>query len=267
MATTKQGTDQILTRAEDGIFHIQLNRPEKKNALTQAMYQGIAMAVQEAEQDDSIRVIHITGTDDCFCAGNDVLDFKSVKEKADAGESRAPEGLNMIGVMMEAKKPIVASVTGYAIGIGVTLLLHCDLVYAAASAIFRLPFVNLGLCPEAGSSYLIPRISGYQRAAELILLGDKFDAQTAREAGIVNAVYPDDELAAAVAAKARQLAQQPPASMRISKALLKRGYANAVHEAMGAESQQLVPLLVAPEAVEAFAAFAQRREPDFSQFT
>ncbi len=267
MALTEQGTDQILTSAEDGIFRIQLNRPEKKNALTQAMYQGVADGVEAADKDGSIRVILITGTEDCFCAGNDVMDFKNVKDQKDSGDSQPRQGNSMIGVLMESQKPVIASVSGFAIGIGTTLLLHCDLVYAAESAVFRLPFVNLGLCPEAASSYLLPRLAGYQHAAELVLLGDKFSAETAREAGIVNQVYPDAELADAVMAKARQLAAQPPNAMRITKALLKRGHMSAVNEANVAEMKHFGQLLVEPEAVEAFAAFAERREPDFSKFT
>lgn len=265
MATTEQKTDQVLTSSQDGIFRIQMNRPEKKNALTQAMYLAIGEGLEEADKDDAVRVIILTGTDDCFCAGNDVMDFKNVKDQPQQ-EEEAPR-VSMIPSLMAARKPIIASVSGFAIGIGTTMLLHCDLVYAAQSAVFRLPFVNLGLCPEAGSSFLLPQMMGYQRSAELIFLGDKFDAETACQAGIVNAVYPDAELNAEVMQKAKQLAGQPPAAMRITKALLKRGHENAVKEASTAEMGHFSRLVVEPEAVEAFAAFAERREPDFSHLT
>ena len=164
-------------------------------------------------------------------------------------------------------KPIVAAVRGPAIGIGVTMLLHCDLIYAAESARFQLPFVNIGICPELGSTLMLPAMLGHPRAAELLLLGESFTAAQAREAGIVNAVLPDGELLAHAEAQANKLAAQPPHALRTSKALLKRWTREQLQGVIAAEINSFVPLLKMPEAVEALEAFMQKRKPDFSKFS
>jgi enoyl-CoA hydratase/carnithine racemase len=168
--------------------------------------------------------------------------------------------------LIGAQKPIVAAVQGPAVGVGTTMLLHCDLVYASEQARFHLPFVNLALVPEAGSSYMLPQMSGHQRAAELLMLGEPFDAQTAHEAGFVNAVVADDAVLDVAAEKAADLAAKPPAALRLTKALLKGGAQAQITEAVQVEASHFAELLHSPEALEAFTAFVERRQPDFSKF-
>jgi enoyl-CoA hydratase/carnithine racemase len=258
--TVDDSSKHVLIESREGILKIQMNRPEKKNALTFAMYQKMADALIQADQDDSVRVILLTGTENCFCAGNDLVDFRNVS----LGKERPRNPF--VPAISGAKKPIVAAVSGVAIGIGTTMLLHCDLVYAGAKAVFHLPFVNLGLCPELGSSILLPLLMGHQRAAELFLLGEPFSAQTAREAGIVNQVCPEEELMATALESARKLAGQPSASVRLTKALMKRGRDALVKAAIEEEADQFAKRLLSPEAKEAFQAFIERRKPDFSRF-
>ena len=258
--TVEDSSKHILVDSQSGILRIQMNRPEKKNALTFAMYQKMADALIRADQDDSVRVIFLTGTENCFCAGNDLIDFKNVS----LGKERPSNPF--VPAISGAKKPIVAAVSGVAIGIGTTMLLHCDLVYAGAKAVFHLPFVNLGLCPELGSSILLPLLMGHQRAAELLLLGAPFGAETARAVGIVNLVCPEEELMATALDNARKLAAQPSASVRLTKALLKRGREAVVKAAIEEEADQFAKRLLSPEAKEAFQAFVERRKPDFSRF-
>lgn len=257
-------TGHVRVDCQEGILRIQMNRPEKKNALTRAMYKTIADAIVLADRDDAVRVVLITGTGDCFTSGNDLADFREAATTA-TGTARP---LNpIIPAISQAKKPIVAAVTGVAVGIGTTMLLHCDLVCAGTKARFQLPFVNLGLCPELGSSAILPLMMGHQRAAALLLLGEVFDAETAREAGIVNVVCTDGELQEKALQKARQLAAQPPASVRLTKELMKRGREQVVKQAIAEELVHFNERLKSPEAGEAFLAFAERRKPDFSRFS
>ena len=256
-----QGAEYIRVTSREGILHVQMNRPEKKNALTRAMYQAMADAILEADREEGIRVILLTGTADCFTSGNDLADFISAKNQRDK-ELNNP----FIPVISRAKKPVVAAVGGLAIGIGTTMLLHCDLVYAGTKARFQMPFVNLGLCPELASSLLLPRQIGYQRAAELLLLGEPFDAITARELGLVNAVLPEEELLDAALRKARQLASQPSSSVCLTKALMKRPIEAAVSKAIDDELGYFMELLQSPAAAEALQAFLEKRKPDFSRF-
>jgi enoyl-CoA hydratase/carnithine racemase len=252
--------EHIVVSVQDRILTLRLDRPEKKNALTRGMYLGMIEALQQAESDANVRVVLITGTEVCFTAGNDLMDFANAKP----GESSpAILYLQTLGTM---QKPVIAAVGGVAVGIGTTMLLHCDLVYAASDARFQLPFVNLGLCPEAGSSALLPALMGHRRAAELLFFGEPFSADTAQDRGIVNAVVAGNELLSAAAAKARQLAEKPPSALRTTKALLKRGSAAIIADAMAKETEQFAALLQGPEAREAMMAFMQRRKPDFSKF-
>jgi enoyl-CoA hydratase/carnithine racemase len=253
-------TDNIVTTIADRVLHIQMNRPEKKNALSLTMYTAITQALEAARRDSAVRVITITGTEGCFTSGNDVADFLANPPSG----SDSPV-IRFLEALIAADQPVIAVVNGLAVGIGVTMLLHCDLVYAAESATFQLPFVNLGLVPEAASSMLLPRMAGYHRAAEMLLLGDRFDARTALEAGLVNSLHPESALAGVVKERAAALVAKAPASIRMTKALLKRDL-ESVPARMAEEGRCFGQQLKSPEVREAVEAFIERRKPDFSRF-
>jgi enoyl-CoA hydratase/carnithine racemase len=252
--------EHIVVSLQDRVLSIRLDRLEKKNALTRGMYLGMIEALQQAEADTNVRVVLISGTPECFTAGNDLMDFAAAKP----GETSP--AITYLQALAAAQKPVIAAVGGVAVGIGTTMLLHCDLVYSATDARFQLPFVNLGLCPEAGSSVMLPELMGHRRAAELLFFGEPFNAEAAHAMGIVNAVVPGSELLATAMAKAQILAEKPPSALRITKALLKRGAAGAISDGMAAETEKFAALLQGPEAKEAMMAFMQRRKPDFSKF-
>jgi enoyl-CoA hydratase/carnithine racemase len=252
--------ENIATALHQHVFSIHIDRPEKKNALTRAMYVALMDAIQRAEQDAAVRVVVLTGGEECFTAGNDIADFASAKP----GE--APVALEYLKALAAATKPVIAAVAGVAIGIGTTMLLHCDLVYATDNARFQLPFVNLGLCPEAGSSAILPMLLGRHRAAELLMLGEPFGAEAARHLGLVNHTLKPHEFVPKVMEWAHQLAEKPPDSLRTTKMLLKSGMQDAIARAMDRETEQFARLLQGPEAREALAAFLERRKPDFSKF-
>jgi enoyl-CoA hydratase/carnithine racemase len=252
--------DNISVETRDRVLTIRMDRPEKKNALTGAMYSSMTEALRQADRDSTVRVVLITGTETCFTAGNDLADFAAAKPGQPA------PAVGYLETLAATTKPVVAAVGGVAIGIGTTMLLHCDLIYAAANARFQLPFVNLGLCPEAASSLILPWRMGHHRAAELLFFGEQFGAEAARDLGLVNEVLPDAELAAAALTKARQLSEKPPAALRTTKKLLKCAPADDIQHAMVRETEQFAALLQAGEAREAMAAFLERRKPDFSRF-
>lgn len=233
-------------------------RPAKKNALTAAMYDALAEAVAAAEADREVRAILFHGTPEAFTAGNDLHDFLA---QPPSGED-APV-FRFLRAVANAANPLVAAVNGPAVGIGTTLLLHCDLVYAGEDARFQLPFTRLGLVPEFASSYLLPYIAGYQRAAELLLLGEAFDATRAHEAGFVTRVTPAAQAFDAALEAAQKLAALPAASVRHTKALLKRAHRGAVEAQLAAEGEQFRRMLTEPAAREAFDAFLAKRAPDF----
>ncbi|HWX12962.1 MAG TPA: enoyl-CoA hydratase [Trinickia sp.] len=254
-------TNDILIERADGVMTIAFNRPDKRNAITSAMYQAMADALAQARDDAGVRAILIRGGAGAFSAGNDLEDFM----KAPPTGEDAPV-LQFLRGLSAAPKPIVASVEGVAVGIGTTLLLHCDLVYAADSAMFSLPFSQLALCPEAASSLLLPRLAGYQPAAEKLLLGEAFDAREAHRMGIVNRLLPAGEVDAFAFAQAAKLALLPASSLRVTKALMKRAGEQEVAERMKEEVVHFGKMLLAPEAREAMRAFLQKRKPDFRQF-
>lgn len=229
----------ILTTLDQHILRLQINRPGKKNALTPAMYDALREAIESSDRDDEIRVIYITGSGDSFSAGNDLNSFLSDPGSLAPGE--------FIKAIASAVTPIVAAVNGLAVGVGVTMLLHCDLVYAAEGAMLRAPFIDLGLVPEAASTYLLPRMAGYGRAAELLLLGDAFSAEKARDCGIVNEVVAADALDGLAWSKAQQLAAKPTEALRQTKMLLKRGTQQAVRETIDAELEIIAERLVSDE--------------------
>lgn len=251
----------IETFYQAGVLRIGINRPEKKNALSLAMYDAMAEAIAGAEADARVRVLLLHGTRDCFTSGNDLGDF--VKSPPRGEDSPVFRFLKAIS---GAQKPIVAAVNGPAVGVGTTLLLHCDLVYAGESALFQMPFVNLGLCPEAGSSFLLPRLVGHQRASEMLLLGEPFGADRAREVGLVNEVFPDGKMLQRAVAQAQKLAERPPSAVRLAKALLKDSQAALVNQVLSKEGAHFIARLSTPEAAEALGAFFEKRRPDFSRF-
>lgn len=254
-------SNHVHTETADRIATIRLDRIEKKNALTAAMYQAIADAIGAAEADAQVRAILIHGQADCFCAGNDLKDFLEHPPHGDDSPV-----FRFLQTISRAEKPIVAAAGGPAIGIGTTMLLHCDLVYAAPETRFQLPFVSLGLVPEAGSSLLLPMLAGYQRAAELMLLGQPFNAAKALAAGIVTEVVPGGDLLQHARDSAAAIAALPPSSVRMTKALMKKSMAQAVAGQIRDEGMLFRERLAGPEAKEAMTAFFEKRKPDFSKF-
>ncbi|MDP2826797.1 MAG: enoyl-CoA hydratase [Sulfuritalea sp.] len=246
----------------EGVFHIEMARPEKKNALTADMYQTMADALAGADSDPAVRVILISGAGGNFTAGNDLADFLATPPM----DENAPV-YQFIEGFAKLQKPFVAAVEGVAIGVGTTMLLHCDLVYAGNGARFALPFANLGLTPEAASSLLLPLRTGHARAAEMLMIGEAFSAQVAREVGIVNAVLPDAQVLDHALERCRKLTTQPAASLRLTKQLMKRAQNALIRETMSVEAEVFRERLVSPEAKEAFAAFFEKRKPDFSSFS
>ena len=252
----------VLVETRDRVARIELSRPEKKNALSPQMYAAMAQALEAADADGAVRAVLIHGQSGCFTSGNDVQDFLELERPP--GASPAAGFLRAIA---GAGKPIVAAVGGPAVGVGTTMLLHFDLIYAAPNARFQLPFVPLGLLPEAASSLLLPMIAGYQRAAELLLLGQPFTAEKALAAGIVTEIVPEGELLERARQAALALAALPPASVRMTKELMKRALAPAVRERMQEELVLFGERLRSPEAKEALSAFLHKRRPDFSRFS
>jgi enoyl-CoA hydratase/carnithine racemase len=244
----------ILVNEADGILTLEISRREKKNALTADMYRAMSAALSHARDHSHVRVALIRGQEDMFTAGNDLADFLNRK----AGDPSA--AIPFLHLIAAFEKPLVAAVAGNAVGIGTTMLLHCDLVFAADNARFQLPFVSLALCPEGASSLLLPRVAGYQRAAELLLLGEPFGAEQAREAGFVNRVLPAGELMAAALEAARKLAARPATSLAMTKALLKRTPDRTAIEAIDEEAMFFAELVAAHEAKARFAAFLDKRD-------
>jgi enoyl-CoA hydratase/carnithine racemase len=252
----------IVVETRERIARIELARPDKKNALTLEMYQALADALVAAEGDAQVRAVLIHGAADCFCSGNDLKDFLERPPHGDESPT-----WRFLRAVSSAAKPLVAAVGGAAVGIGTTMLLHCDLVYAAPNARFQLPFVPLGLVPEAASSLLLPMIAGYQRAAELLLLGQPFGGAKALAAGFVTEVVPEGELIEHARGAALALAALPPASVRLTKQLMKGRTAEAVAARLELEGGHFRERLASPEAKEAMSAFFEKRKPDFSRFS
>ena len=250
----------ILIHQEAGVTTVTFNRLDKKNSITSAMYAALADAIAAAEADPATRVVVLQGHETIFSAGNDIGDFLN----APPASTDSPVFRFLHGIAA-FPKPILAAVSGPAVGIGTTMLLHCDLVYAGDNAAFSMPFVNLGLCPEAASSLLVPQLMGYHRAAEALLLGEPFMAEAALEVGLVTRVVPPQEAQALAQAQARKLAAKPLSALIETKRLMKGGASEAVHRRMDEEAVSFGRMLREPAAREAFQAFMERRKPDFSQ--
>ncbi|MEI6601356.1 MAG: enoyl-CoA hydratase [Comamonadaceae bacterium] len=251
---------ELLIDKSHGVLTITLNRLDKKNSLTRTMYAGMAHALAQADADATLSAAVIQGHETVFSAGNDIGEF--LNRLASGEESPAFQFLRAISVF---SKPLLAAVCGPAVGIGTTMLFHCDLVYAGDNAAFSMPFVNLGLCPEAASSYLAPQLMGYGRAAEALLLGEPFLAETALEMGLVSRIVPPSEASALAQRQARKLAAKPLGSLIETKRLLKKSQSGIVAERLLEEGASFARLLTEPAAREAFTAFLEKRKPDFSK--
>jgi enoyl-CoA hydratase/carnithine racemase len=253
----------IITERSNGILRVELNRPEKKNAMTAAMYTSLAEIINVAGKDEAVRVVLWHAAGSAFCAGNDMGDFL----KNPPGPGNFPQG-DAMDALIGFEKPIVAAVQGVAIGGGTTMLTHCDFVYAGESTKFQVPFVNLGLVPEFGSSYSVPGCVGHLRAAELFLLGEPFTATRAAELGLATRVVPDKDLLATATETAQKLAAKPSGALQAGKRLIKQASIGQVREAaLKIEPPVFFERLRSAEAKEAFSAFLEKRPPDFSKIS
>jgi enoyl-CoA hydratase/carnithine racemase len=265
LKSTPEYAMSIKTATLNGVATIEIARPEKKNALTVAMYQAMTDALVAARADGAVRAVLITGQPGVFTSGNDIEDFMS-RPPSQGSDAMDSPVFRFMHALLECDKPVVAAVTGAAIGIGTTLLLHCDFVYVSDEARLAMPFVALGLVPEFASSLVVPQLMGHRRAAEKLLLGDPFTPEQAVECGIANAVLPAGE----VVNHARRVAERfnglPPGAVREAKRLLRGPQAEAILATIRTEGEIFGRRLRSPEAMEAFQAFFQKRKPDFSQF-
>jgi enoyl-CoA hydratase/carnithine racemase len=252
--------DNIVTEWSEGILRVELNRPEKLNALTSKMYMKLADIFNEAAKDERTRVVLWHGAGDAFSAGNDVRDF--LEHPPGPGES--PQA-RLMNALVDFDKPLIAAVRGAAIGGGTTMLLHCDFVYAGESTRFQMPFINLAVVPEFGSSWLVPATIGHIRAAELIMFGLPFGARRATELGLVTRVVSDQDVLPVATETARKLAEKPAAALRVSKRLLKRSFREEIRAAMKVETDAFSVQVRSEEAKEALTAFLEKRPPDFTR--
>ncbi len=250
---------EILQHTEDGVLTITFNREARKNSLNRAMYSQLAAIFRSAADDKTVRVAVLQGAENIFTAGNDIADFLEFPPT----HIDAPV-FEFMFAMAEFPKPIIAAVCGPAVGIGTTLLMHCEMVLAGDNAAFAMPFINLGVCPENGSSLLAPQIFGYQRAAELLLLGEPFNADTALEIGLVNKILPPAEVNVSALSLAKKMAAKPLSSLLATKALLKKNQAALLNQVICDEAQTFGQMLGAPAAKEAMSAFMEKRKPDFT---
>src|SRR5271170_7998957 len=251
--------NELLTERSGNILSVQFNRPAKKNAMTAAMYTGLADLLNEADQDDSVNVVLLSGAGDSFCAGNDLDDFM----KNPPGPGDSPQA-RLISALIRFSKPLVAAVHGVAIGGGTTILTHFDFVYAADNTRFQVPFINLAVVPEFGSSYLLPRQLGYLQAAELLMLGEAFNAARARELGLVTAVVPVSEFLDRALEAAQKLARKPTGALRACKNLLKRPAREQLEQSVARETEEFAARVRSADAKEAISAFFEKRAPDFA---
>jgi enoyl-CoA hydratase/carnithine racemase len=252
----------IAVKTINGVARIAIARPEKKNAITVAMYQAMADAIGAAHDDGAVRAILIHGEPDIFTAGNDLEDF--LKNPPAGMDAPVFQFMQMLGL---AEKPVVAAVNGAAVGIGTTMLMHCDLVYCADNAMFSMPFVSLGVCSEFASSLTIPLAAGFHKAAEKLLLAEPISAEEALEMKIVNRILPPGEVLDFAIRQAERFNALPPASVRETKRLMKAGWRAMTEKLIVDEAKTFEKLLRGAEAKEAFTAFFERRKPDFSRFS
>ncbi|WP_427791884.1 enoyl-CoA hydratase [Brevundimonas diminuta] len=254
-------SEHIRTQLDGGVLTVVFDRADKKNAITQAMYTALADATEKAKADDAVRVILFRSEGDSFSAGNDIADFIAIGQTE--GDLVEMGVFRFLKALADLDKPAVAAVRGRAVGIGLTLLLHCDMVVVAEDALLSVPFVNLALAPEAASSLLLPRVLGHQRAFELFALGEAIDGKTALAWGLANRAVAADQVEATATELAGKLAARAPNSIRKTKALMRD--AEALWSVMQLEAKAFGSQMRSPEAMEAFMAFSQKRAPDFSK--
>lgn len=248
--------NDVLVEQSGYILKIRLNRPDRKNAINQAMYRTIQSALATADHDDSVRVVVFCGHPDAFSAGNDLMEFARPVH-----EDLAPV-ISFLRQLVTMEKPMIAAVEGLAIGVGVTMLLHCDLVYAAEGTRFRLPFVNLGVVPEAASSLIMPRLMGRQRASELLLLGDFFDSKKAQDYGVVNEILPKGDVLDHAMKKAGLLAQQPQKALMFTRKLINKKLQDAIEDRLSEEGMVFSRLLKSKETHQAVMKFLQQKQSE-----
>jgi enoyl-CoA hydratase/carnithine racemase len=251
----------IRVTIDQKIMHIVIDRPDRRNAFTNDMYKRMADALQQADNNKDVRVVLISGHESVYSSGNDLHDFLDEPPRNESAPA-----FQFLRNLSQLKKPIVACVRGPAIGVGTSMLFHCDLVYAGEQSSFATPFAKLGLCPEAASSYLLPLIAGFQRASEMLMFGDTITAQRAQEMGFVNEVKPDDQVLNHAKERALKLSQLPPESLRLTKRLMKMAHGSQTLQQILVEASSFFTQLESAEAKEAFNAFFEKRPPDFSQF-
>ena len=255
-------SDYINIETKESVLKIEIDRPDKKNALNGAMYYAMRDALIAASDDPKVRAVIIYGVGGDFTAGNDLKEFL---EFASSDQDTFP-AKEFLDVIIPYGKPVIAAVNGLAVGIGATMTIHCDLVYASEDAKFQMPFVNLGLNPEAGSSFALPQLVGYHNAAEIILLGGMVTAKRAYDMGFVNAVIKQSELMDVAMQAALRIAELPPTPIRLAKSMMKKHFTDKIMETNDKEFRSFVSRLSSPEAGEAVQAFMEKRKPDFSQF-
>ena len=255
--------DQIISKLENNVLHIILNRPLKKNAITENMYQNFSLALNEGEVNSEVKIFLVYGNGDCFSSGKDVKDFQDINYFAEAGENPSSDFMKAI---ISAKKPIIGAVHGYAVGIGATMLLHFDLLYAATGTKFRFPFTNLGLVPEFGSTLLLPSVIGKFKASEMFLLADFFTVEEAYKMGLINKVFPKECFLEEAILIAESLAKKPNIALIKTKELLKKNYRSIILNRISEEGIEFAERQTSPEAQEAFKAFFEKRKPDFTKF-
>jgi len=257
----KNSCAEIQAQVAERVLEITINRPQRKNALTMAMYSAMAELLNSAAGDAEVRAVVISGTQGAFTSGNDLTDFLG----GSASGTESPV-FQFMAALYDFPKPVVAAINGPAVGIGTTMLLHCDMAFAGSDAMFQMPFVNLGLCPEYASSYFLPRMVGHAKASELLLLGKRFGADEAVAMGICNAAVPADEALDRARAAATEMAGRAPEAVRLTKQLLRRGTRATGMEVIRNEAGHFQERLASEEFREAATAFMEKRPADFSRF-
>jgi enoyl-CoA hydratase/carnithine racemase len=259
-------SQHIRTAVLNGVYTLEIARPEKKNALTVAMYQAMTDALLAAVADPAVRAVLITGQPGIFTSGNDIEDFMTRAPGQGGSNMLDSPVFQFMRALLDCDKPVVAAVTGAAIGIGTTMLLQCDFVYVSDEARLAMPFVALGLVPEYGSSLLVPQLMGHRRAAEKLLLGEAFTAEQAVDCGIASAVLPANEVVNHARRVAERFNALPPGAVRQAKRLMRAPQREEILKVIATEGEIFAARLRSPEAMEAFQAFFQKRKPDYSQF-